>query len=97
MLQQQRNSQALSNGPISADVRLACAICWFAGGSTYDIMARYGFSHTDTINSYWYVVDAINKHPRFAILYPDAHEKQRAIAAGFLKCHLLDLGVVLVL
>ena len=26
------------NGPISPDVRLACAIRWFAGGSFYDIM-----------------------------------------------------------
>lgn len=55
----------------------------FAGGSTYDIMTTYGISHTDTINSYWYAVDAVNKHPRFAILYPDDHDKQRAIAAGF--------------
>jgi hypothetical protein len=53
---------------ISADVRLACAICWFAGGSTYEIMTAYGISHTDTIHSDWYVVDAVNKHPRFASL-----------------------------
>jgi hypothetical protein len=26
------------NGPISPDVRLACAICWFAGGSPNDII-----------------------------------------------------------
>jgi hypothetical protein len=71
------------NGPISADVRLACAICWFAGGSTYDIMTTYGISHTNTINSYWYVVDAVNKHLSFSILYPDDHDKQQAIAAGF--------------
>ena len=51
------------NGPISPDVRLACAIRWFAGGSAYDIMRTYGISHTDTINSYWYAVDAINRHP----------------------------------
>ena len=71
------------NGLISPDVRLACAIRWFAGGSTYDIMTTYGLSHTDTINSYWYAADAVNKHPRFAISYPDDHDKQRAIAAGF--------------
>jgi hypothetical protein len=71
------------NGPISPDVRLACAIRWFAGGSTYDIMTTFGISHTDTINSYWYVVDAINQHPRFEIKYPDDQEKQRSIAAGF--------------
>lgn len=52
-----------SNGPISPDGRLACAICWFAGGSTYDIMTTFGISRPDTNSSYWYVVDAINKHP----------------------------------
>ena len=42
-----------ANRPILPDVRLACAIRWFAGGSTYNIMTTYG------INSYWYVVDAM--------------------------------------
>jgi hypothetical protein len=35
------------NGPISPDVRLACAIRWFSGGSAYDIMTNFGISHTD--------------------------------------------------
>ena len=80
------------NGPISADVRLACAMRWFAGVSTYDIMTAYGISHTDTIYSYWYVVDAVNKHPRFAISYPDDHDKQRAIAAGFSEMSYAGFG-----
>jgi hypothetical protein len=46
-------------------------------------MTAYGISHTDTINNYWYVVDAINQNPRFAIANPDNHEKQQSIAAGF--------------
>jgi hypothetical protein len=71
------------NGPISPDVRLACAIRCFGGGSSYDIMTTYGLSHTDTINSYWYAVDAINRHPSLAIAYPDDHDKQRSIAEGF--------------
>ncbi len=71
------------NGPILPDVQLACAIQWFAGGSAYDIMTTFGISHTDTINSHLYVVDAINKHPAFAIAYPTDHDKQRSIAAGF--------------
>jgi hypothetical protein len=75
----------IPNGPISPDVHLACAIRWFAGGSTYDIMTTYGLGHTDTINSYWHVVDAINKHPGFDIMYPDNHDKQRSIAKGFYK------------
>jgi hypothetical protein len=48
------------NGPILPDVRLACAICWFAGGSLYNIMTTYGIGHTDAMNSCWYVVDAVN-------------------------------------
>ena len=47
------------NGRISPDVRLACAIRWFSGGSPYDMMTTYGISHTETLNSYWYVVDAV--------------------------------------
>jgi hypothetical protein len=53
------------------------------GGSTYDIMTTFGISQTETINSYWYVVDAFNQHPRFEIAYPDDHKKQQYIAAGF--------------
>lgn len=76
-------SRYASNGQIAPDVRLACALRWFAGGSPYDIMTTYGISHTDTINSIWHVVDAVNRHPNFDIAYPDDHEKQRAIAKGF--------------
>ena len=61
------SSRHVPNGRISPDVRLACAICWFAGGSPYDMMTTYGISHTDTINNYWYVIDAITKHPQFNI------------------------------
>jgi hypothetical protein len=56
------------NGQISPDVRLSCAIRWFAGGSPYDIMTTYGIGHTDTMNSVWYVMDAINKHPRSGLI-----------------------------
>ncbi|KAI2506747.1 nuclease [Fragilaria crotonensis] len=66
------------NGQISTDVRLACALRWFAGGSLYDIMTTYGIGHTDAIDSCWYVVDAINSHP-----YPEEHDKQQSIAEGF--------------
>ena len=55
-----------------------------AGGSTYDVItSTFGISCAETINSYWYVVDAINQHPRFEIAYPDDHKKQQSIAAGF--------------
>jgi hypothetical protein len=37
----------LPNGQISIHVRLACAVCWFAGGSVYDIMTTYEIGHTE--------------------------------------------------
>ena len=75
----------IPNSPISPDVRLACAIRWFSGGSAYDLMTTYGRSngHSDTIRSYWHVVDAINSLPNFKIEYPKGHEDQRQIALGF--------------
>ena len=73
------------NGPISPDVRLAGAIFWFAGRLFYDIMTTYGIGHSDTVNSCWYVVDAVNEHPDFAIKYPDNHAVQHSIAAGLQK------------
>jgi hypothetical protein len=48
-------------------------------------MTTYGIGHTDRINSCWYVVDAINRHPRFNFAYPDNHNKQQSIAKGFYK------------
>lgn len=83
------------NGQIS-DVQLACAIRWFAGGLTYDIIPTYGIGHTNTMNSVWYVVDTINtmnsvwyvvdtinRHPCFTIVNPDSRDHQRSIAKGF--------------
>ena len=77
--------RCVPNGPILPDVRLACAIRWFAGGSAYDLMMTYGIGHSDTIRSYWCVVDAINSHPKFKIEYPKNHDEQRQIASGFEK------------
>jgi hypothetical protein len=46
-------------------------------------MTTYGIGHTDTVNNCWYVVDAVNEHPHFAIKYPDNHTAQHSIADGF--------------
>ena len=85
----QKNGGQSRHGPnwrISPDVRLACrAIRWFTRGSPYDIMTTFGIGHTNTFNSFWYVVEAVNKHPNFVISYPDDHDTQRAIAEGFFK------------
>lgn len=81
-----QNFRFIPNGAIATDVRLACALRWFAGGSIYDIMTTYGIGHTETTNSCWYVVDAINRHPAaFTLQYPSDHIQQRSIAEGFHK------------
>ena len=49
------------------------------------MMTTYGISHTDTINSYWYVINAINKHPQFNITCPADHDAQYAIIQDFTK------------
>eukprot|EP00956_Cyclotella_meneghiniana_P010394 scaffold14401_cov58-Cyclotella_meneghiniana.AAC.17 len=35
----------IPNGEIDSEVCLACALRYFAGGSPYDIMAKYGVSY----------------------------------------------------
>jgi hypothetical protein len=65
------------------DVRLACTICWFAGGSVFNLITTYGISHIDTINSFWIVVEVIKRNPNFNIEYPSDHEEQKRIAQGF--------------
>ena len=71
------------NGPITTSVRLACAIRFFAGGSPYDIMGKYMVSHTEMMESVWYVVEAVNSVQEFVIEYPDSAEKQDKIAREF--------------
>ena len=75
----------VSNGPITPSVCLACALCYFAGGSPNDIMTTFCIGHADTLRSIWYVVDAINAHPDLQISYPHDHDEQRSIAESFKK------------
>jgi hypothetical protein len=47
-------------------------------------MTTFGLSHTDALESCWYVVDAVNTHPSLTIVYPDDHKEQHSIVAhGF--------------
>ena len=43
----------------------------------------YGIGPSDTIRSYWHVVNAINSHPNIKVEYPKDHEDQQQIALGF--------------
>ena len=78
------------NGPISTSVRLACALRYFAGGSPYDLMAKYGISHTQVLNCVWSVVQAINLLKEFHISYPSDEEEQHRIAAAFRGASAVD-------
>ena len=73
----------IRNGKIESSVRLACAIRYFAGGSTYDIMGKYFISYSEVMESVWYVVQAVNELERFDIKYPESAEEQRKIAREF--------------
>jgi hypothetical protein len=33
-------------------------------------LAKYGISHTEVLESIWYIVEALNKHLDFEIRYP---------------------------
>jgi hypothetical protein len=71
------------NGPISTCVWLACALRYFAGGSPYDIMAKYGVSHASALDSVWAVVEAMNSLDEFIIEYPNLEDDQLKLAQEF--------------
>ena len=73
----------MRNGPVSTSVRLACALRYFAGGSPYDIMAKYGISHASLYESIWAVVEAVNSCDEFSIEYPASETAQLKIAHEF--------------
>jgi hypothetical protein len=60
---------------------LACALRYFSGGSLYDNMVKYGVSHTEMLNSVWYVAEAVNSKKEWYISYPMDHNEQLKIAA----------------
>ncbi|KAL3789801.1 hypothetical protein ACHAWO_000272 [Cyclotella atomus] len=73
------------NGEITTSIRLACALRYFAGGLPYDIMMNYGISHSEVLDSVWYVVDAVNRAKGFDISYPESADEQQKIASGFAR------------
>jgi hypothetical protein len=67
---------------ICTKIRLAAAIRYFAGGSVWDIMISHGMSRTETYDSVWMVVDAVNNQLPM-LVYPASKEEQSTIASGF--------------
>ncbi len=42
-------------------MRLGIAIQYFASGSLYDIVVKFGVSHTSVFESVWMIVEAMNE------------------------------------
>jgi len=89
-----RNSETrhAHNGLIHHTVRVACAVRIFSGGSLYDLATTYGIGLSDVRKSLWTVVEAINCHPDFQIVYPSDHAAQRQIAAEFQEKSYANFG-----
>ena len=50
----------MRNGQITTEIRLACALRYFAGGSYLDITLSHGIGKTDLYRSIWAVIHATN-------------------------------------
>jgi hypothetical protein len=48
-------------------------------------MTTYGISHAHTMHTFWFVVDAIDKHLAFAFINPTDHDNQRSTIAAALS------------
>jgi hypothetical protein len=71
------------NGPILGSACLGCALSYFAGGSPYYILVKYGLCYQDVLASVWIVIYAINTFPDFQITYPSSFIEQQKNSKGF--------------
>ena len=80
-----RMKGAVPNGPISHRSRLSMALRYFAGGDPLDIAWIHRVGDGEPLRSVWYVVDAIHATKSFNITFPQCHDDQLKVAAGFKK------------
>ena len=59
------------------------ALRWFAGGEPADIFHVHGVHCSRVYTGVWETVDAINLCPTFQMPFPNDHNEQMKIAAGF--------------
>jgi len=77
-------SQRAPNGVIDDEVRLACALRYFAGASVYDLCTTYGVGLSTIYQQcIWPVLAAIHKCKELDIAYPSSHDEQKRIAKRF--------------
>ena len=97
MKQAQRKLSLLSmwNGRITTEIHLACALCYFTGGSCYlDITLSHGIGKTDLYHSIWAVIHATNVCTMLQFSFPTTISECKSISnefsqrskAGFSNC-----------
>ena len=90
----QNPSFFVRNGNITTEICLACALCYFAGGSYLDITMSHTIGVTDFYLSVWAVVDATNRCPLLNFQFPTTESECQVIStefaarskAGFTNC-----------
>ena len=73
------------NRVIRTSQRLSMGLCFFAGGSVYDIGGNHGVCVQDVYKSVHVVIDAINSCEQFDIVFPESEEEQQKVADGFMR------------
>ena len=82
------------NGKITTQIRLACALRYFAGGSYLDIIMSHSIRKTDFYRSIWVVVHATNECSSLDFQFPSTLAECQSISnefslrskAGFTNC-----------
>ena len=71
------------NGNITTEIRLACALHYFAGGSYLDITMSHAIGVTDFYRLVWAVVDAMNRCPSLNLQFPTTESECQVISTEF--------------
>ena len=90
----QNPSFFVHNGNITTEIRLACTLHYFTGGSYLDITMSHAIGVTDFYLSVWAIVDATNRCPSLNFQFPTTESECQAIStkfsarskAGFTNC-----------
>ncbi|KAJ1457800.1 hypothetical protein M885DRAFT_514888, partial [Pelagophyceae sp. CCMP2097] len=79
----ERQARNAPTGAIAAEVRLAVALRWLAGGNVNDIYRLHHISKSEMYKSLWRVVDAINAKYTFSFPKDDDIEALQDLERGF--------------
>ena len=73
----------MRNGRITTEIRLACALRYFAGGSYLDITLSHGIGKTDLYRSIWAVIHATNACTTLQFSFLTTSAQCESIASEF--------------